>query len=72
MLWIILWLLILCIVHIQFRYCAAVTVCLLKVIETSIIVLAIQLYTTELHLEVFDNITMYIQSNLIPNAKSDL
>jgi hypothetical protein len=72
MLWILLFLIILCLVHIQFRYCAAVTICLLKVIETSLIVLAIQIYTMDLHSEVFENITKYVHLKFIPNAMSDL
>lgn len=34
----------LCLVHLQFRYCGAFLVVCLKVVETSLIVMAIQIY----------------------------
>ena len=42
--WAALWIVILCIVHIQFKYCNKILIASVKIIETTIIVAAIQLY----------------------------
>ena len=42
--WLALWIFVLCLVHIQFKYCNQVLFASLKIIETSLIVLAIQIY----------------------------
>lgn len=72
--WIVLWLFVLCLVHIQFRYCSAIGVCLLKIIETSLIVAVVQLYSSDIHVELLNNVTAFVQElpNLIPRASNDL
>lgn len=73
--WFLLWLVVLCLVHIQFRYCSAVTICFLKVIETSIIVAAIQIYFMDFHTDILlQNATQIVQSFLKsnPSILSDL
>lgn len=42
--WYLLWIFVMCLVHMQFKYCATFLVISLKVIETSLIVMAIQIY----------------------------
>ena len=39
-----LYIFVLCLVHIQFKYCTQVGVCFLKLLETALIVFAIQFY----------------------------
>ena len=39
-----LYIFVLCLVHIQFKYCTQVGVCFLKLLETALIVFAIQIY----------------------------
>ena len=68
------WLCILCLVHIQFRYCSSIAICVLKVVETSLIVGFIQLYTTNVHVDLVNNITHFVTElpKFIPKASSDL
>lgn len=72
--WLVLWLLVLCLVHIQFRYCSAVTVCMLKIVEASLIVAAVQIYFMEIHVDLIQNMTDFVQAlpNLIPKSSNDL
>ena len=39
-----LYIFVLCLVHVQFKYCTHVGVCFLKLLETALIVFAIQIY----------------------------
>jgi hypothetical protein len=39
-----LYIFVLCLVHLQFRYCVQFTVCFLKLLETGLIVFCIQVY----------------------------
>lgn len=39
-----LYIFVLCLVHLQFRYCTQVGICFLKLLETALIVFAIQIY----------------------------
>lgn len=72
--WIALWIFVLCLVHIQFRYCYSVAVGFLKIIETSLIVAVVQIYYSDLHVDILQNVTNLIQDlpNLIPRASNDL
>ena len=39
-----LYIFVLCLVHVQFKYCTQVGICFLKLLETALIVFAIQVY----------------------------
>lgn len=56
--WYIVFFSILCLVHIQFKYCAQIGVAALKILETTAIVLAMQLYTQ------YDEIWEHIPFNI--------
>lgn len=43
--WTVLFVFVLCLVHIQFKYCAQIGIGMLKLVETSVIVLAVRLYS---------------------------
>ena len=43
--WVALWITVMMLVHLQFRYCGAVTLVFLKIAEATLIVGAIKLYT---------------------------
>jgi|MDTF01.1.fsa_nt_gb hypothetical protein len=50
--WLLVWGLVLLLVHVQFRHCGRITLTLLKVVETTVIVLLMRLwYNLELPLE---------------------
>ena len=54
-----LFLFILILVHLQFRYCLPVTVCALKLLETAVIVFCIQVYLQWDELEMPYNISIF-------------
>ena len=43
--WVAVYLFVLCLVHIQFKYCANIGVAVIKLLETAAIVLALRLYS---------------------------
>jgi len=50
---------VLCLVHLQFRYCAQVGVCFLKLLETALIVFCIQVYIQYDQFEIPFNTTLF-------------
>ena len=45
--WLLVWALVMVAVHVQFQHCRQITITLLKIVETSLIVLLLQLFTQE-------------------------
>ena len=54
-----LWIFVLLLVQIQFRHCAAVTICALKLLETFIIVGCIELYRQANSFDLTSNSTLF-------------
>jgi len=54
-----LYIFVLCLVHLQFRYCTQVGVCFLKLLETALIVFAIQVYMQYDEFELPFNSTLF-------------
>jgi len=54
-----LFLFVLILVHLQFRYCLPVTVCALKLLETALIVFCIQVYMQYDYVEMPFNLTIF-------------
>ena len=54
-----LYIFVLCLVHIQWKYCTQVGICFLKLLETAIIVFAIQAYRQYDTFEIPFNTTMF-------------
>lgn len=76
MYYIALWIFVLLLVQIQFRYCAAVTICALKILETFVIVWCIELYRQTTDLDLSLNSTLFAgfaeKWQLFRNATSEL
>ncbi len=71
--WSVLFVFVLCLVHIQFKYCAQIGIGMLKLVETSVIVLAVRLYSQsdDIWAQVNDTINITAASeNLVHSWKT--